>query len=115
MRRTDAPALVARTAFGQPSDATDFEMPASDIPSRCRTTADRRQGRTGVAPTRFGWIRHTIGPVTPDTEPTPVPTPHGDDTTAAEPDRATGPTRDCGPHRQPPRTPDRDRDDRQRK
>ncbi|MET8427772.1 hypothetical protein [Nocardia sp. NPDC004860] len=115
-RRTDDAAQIARAAFGESSDAIDFEMPDGDIPSRGRSTGDCVQGREGIDPTRFGWMRRTTGPVTPDAEPTPDPYQHSDDTTAAETDRTTGPTRDrerdSDRHRQPPQTPDRDRNDR---
>ncbi|MFE3280613.1 relaxase/mobilization nuclease domain-containing protein [Nocardia sp. NPDC059239] len=120
IRRADDPAQVARTAFGAPADeAPDFEMPDGDIPQRGRrSTEDRDQPREGVDPTRFGWLRRTTGPVAPDPEAGPDPYQHGEDPTAPETGRNTEATRDrdqqAGPHRQPPRAPDRDRDDRER-
>ncbi|GAB4590288.1 hypothetical protein [Nocardia sp. IFM 10818] len=116
--RRDA-AQVARTVFGEPADAPDFDMPDGDIPQRGHGSRDDRdRPRAGVDPARFGWRRRSTGPVTPDTEPGPDPYQHDDDTTTQDTTRGTEPTRnpdhETGPYRQPPQTPDRDRDDRER-
>ncbi len=113
-------ARAAQAVFGESAVRREFELPAGDVPHRGATTR-RDRPRQGVDPTRFGRMRRTTGPVTSSADPALEPYEYGsDDMTATETTRGAKPARDndrgqqAGLHPEPPRTPDRDLDDRGR-
>ncbi|WP_156052433.1 relaxase/mobilization nuclease domain-containing protein [Nocardia carnea] len=109
--RSTVAAPAAAAAVTGHGDVSDFDMPAGDIPEHRRRGNQRRDRTRDAGQPRFGWKRRPSEPATPDTDAVSSPRRRGNDTAAAKSTSTARPARDhqSAPLRQPPRTPDRNR------